>query len=107
MEAHYDDDEYKNRLCATVPLSDAVEEFPLTNLANMINESRWRKESVLRSWIIQSRLDGFGKVVAAVREDDVEKQAILTKIRENARPAIANLQKLAAEYDVAAKAISA
>jgi hypothetical protein len=98
VEAHYDDDEDKNGLCATVPLSDTVEEFPRTALANLINESRWRKDSSLRGWIMRSRLDGFGKVVAAVSQDDIEKQAILTKIRENAGPAIANLQKLAAEY---------
>jgi hypothetical protein len=75
VEAHYDNDEHKNGLCATVPLSDTVEEFPRTALANLINESRWRKDSALRDWIIRSRLDGFGKVVAAVSRDDIEKQA--------------------------------
>jgi hypothetical protein len=39
VEAHYDDNEHKNELCATVPLPDAVEQFPRTALANMINES--------------------------------------------------------------------
>ncbi|MGB9203391.1 MAG: hypothetical protein WCB94_05375 [Terriglobales bacterium] len=98
VEAHYDDNEHKNELCATVPLPDAAEQFPRTALANMINESRWRKDSALRGWINRGRLDGFGKVVAAVSEDDIEKQAILMKMRENVGPAIANLQKLAAEY---------
>src|SRR5262249_98426 len=98
VEAHYDDDEHKNGLCATVPLSHTLAELPRTVAANYINQSRWRKDSGLGGWIIRSRLDGFGKIVAAISQNDIEKQAILTKIRENAGPAIANLQKLAAEY---------
>jgi len=98
VEAHYDDNELKNELCATVPLPDAIEQFPRTVLANMTNEGSWRKDSALRGWISRSRLDGFRKVVAAVSDDDIEKQAILAKMREHVRPAVANLRKLAARY---------
>jgi hypothetical protein len=98
VEAHYDDNELKNRLCATVPSPDAIEQFPRTVLANIINESTWRKDTTLRDWIRRCRLDGSGKVVSAVSENDIEKQAILAKIREHVGPATANLQKLAARY---------
>jgi hypothetical protein len=98
IEAHHDDTELKNQLCATVPRTDAVEQFPRTVLASMANEERWRKYPELRDWIRRSRLDGFAKVVAAVSEGDVEKQKILAKMREKVRPAVANLRKLAARY---------
>jgi hypothetical protein len=98
VEAHYSDDEVKNHLCATVPLPDTVEQFPRTALANMTNEGNWRKGATLRDWINRNRLDGFGKIIAAVGEQDVEKQTILAKMRENLRPAASNLQRLAARY---------
>jgi hypothetical protein len=95
VEAHYSDDGFKNQLCATVPLPDTLEEFPRTALANMTNEGNWRKEAKLRDWINRNRLDGFGKIIAAVGEQDVEKQAILARMREYLRPAACNLQRLA------------
>ena len=98
VEAHYRDDVIKNQLCATVPLPDTVEQFPRTALANMTNEANWSKEPTLRAWINRNRLDGFGKVIAAVGEEDVEKQAILAKMREHLRPAASNLCRLAARY---------
>jgi len=98
VEAHYGDDRAKNQLCATVPLPDTLEDFPRTALANMTNEGNWSKEATLRDWINRNRLDGFGKIIAAVGEQDVEKQAILAKIREHIRPAASNLRRLAARY---------
>ena len=39
----------------------------------------------------------LGKTIAAVPEDDAEKQAILARFRDNAQAAIANLPKLIAQ----------
>jgi NAD(P)-binding Rossmann-like domain len=96
VEAHYDDDAKKNELCATVPFPDGIELFPATNIVNMMNQVRWTQEPKLRSWIRKSRLDGFGKVIAAVGPDDTAKQAVLAKIQANGMAAMINLQKLAA-----------
>jgi hypothetical protein len=96
VEAHGGDDEARNALCATVPFPDRPEDYPRTVLANLRNEMAWGKDQTLRAWIRSSRLDGFGKIVDAVRPDDAEKMAVLARIRDAAMPAAVNLRRLAA-----------
>lgn len=96
VEARYGDDGTRNALCATVPFPDRPEDYPRTVLANLRNEAAWSKDPTLRSWIRSSRLDGFGKVVDAVRPDEPEKMAVLSRIRDAAMPAAANLRRLVA-----------
>jgi hypothetical protein len=96
VEAHYPDDATKNALCATVPFPDGLERFPATNIVNMMNQFRWSQDKKLRNWIRTSRLDGFGKVIAAVDPGDTEKQAVLAKFQTFGMAALVNLQKLAA-----------
>ncbi len=96
VEAHYDDDAKKNELCATVPFPDGIELFPATNIVNMMNQVRWSQDDKLRDWIRESRLDGFGKVIAAADMTDPGNAAIMTKIQTYGMAAVMNLQKLAA-----------
>jgi hypothetical protein len=62
----------------------------------MMNQVRWSQEPKLRSWIRKSRLDGFGKVIAAADPNDATKAAMLAKIQTHGMAAMINLQKLAA-----------
>lgn len=96
VEAHYPDEATKNELCAPVPLPDGLDRFPATNITNMMNQFRWSQDKKLRNWIRSSRLDGFGKVIAAVDVSDTEKQAVLAKFQQFGMAAVVNLQKLAA-----------
>ena len=64
--------------------------------ASMWNQYQWGQDKVLRQWIRDSRLDGFGKLMTGVDPDDHAKQAVLTRLREAAPAAVANLQKFAA-----------
>ena len=96
VEAHFDDDEQKNALCTTVPFPDGLESFPATNIVNMMNQVRWSQNKLLRKWIQGCRLDGFGKVVAAVDPGDGAKRAVLAKFQAHGMAAMANLQRLAA-----------
>jgi NAD(P)-binding Rossmann-like domain len=96
VEANYPDDEAKNRLCQTVPFPHMIEGYIPCNLANMTNQMAWMQDAALSKWIRESRLDGFGKVIAAIDRDDTEKQAILLKLRNNAMGAAMNLHRLAA-----------
>jgi hypothetical protein len=97
VEANYDDDATKNRLCGTVPFPYNLEEYVPCNIANMMNQFGWMQDQKLGKWIRGSRLDGFGKIIAAVNPDDTEKQALLMKFRGNAMAAMANLQRLNAQ----------
>jgi hypothetical protein len=95
VEAHHADDETKNRLCGTVPFPWTLEDYPLSLLANMRNQFHWNQDKALRTWIRESRLDGFGKLIAAVDPQDAAKQAILARFRTVVPAAMANLTKLA------------
>jgi hypothetical protein len=96
VEAHYDDDAAKNALCRTVPFPQKLSDYAQCNISNMMNQMAWMQDKRLSKWIRESRLDGFGKVIAAVSPDDTEKQDILAKFRSNAMSAVGNLHKLAA-----------
>ena len=97
VEAHYDDDETRNRLCAPVPFPHQFKDYPRTNVVNMMNQFQWMQDKPLSRWIRNSRLDGFGKLIAAVDPGDAEKLAVLDRLRGNAMAAMANLQRLATE----------
>jgi hypothetical protein len=96
IEAHYPDDAAKNALCRTVPFPETLQHYPMCNIANMMNQIAWMQDKSLSKWIRACRLDGFGKVIAAISPDDAEKQAVLASFRGNAMAAMGNLQKLAA-----------
>jgi hypothetical protein len=94
VEIHYEDDAIKNRLCAPVPFQHTPEEYPLTVMANMRNQFQWGQDKSLRAWMRDSRLDGFGKLMASVDKQDIEKQEIIARLREQSAAAMANLPRL-------------
>jgi hypothetical protein len=96
VEAHYDDDTKKNQLCATVPFPHNLGEYPRTNAINMMNQFQWMQDPKLSAWIRNSRLDGFGKVIAAIEPGDAAKMELLGRLRGNAMAAVGNMQRLAA-----------
>ena len=96
VEANYQTEEEKNRLCAVVPLPNNAEDFVPMTLAAMMNQFNWSQDKPLRQWIRANRLDGFTKLTQNVSPDDTEKMAILMRMRDNAPKAVANLMKLAA-----------
>jgi hypothetical protein len=96
VEANYDDDETRNRLCKPVPLPDDEIGWARSTLGNMLNQGTWSSEPALSDWITNCRLDGFAAVIRDADLTDAENVAILTKMQENTMPAVANLQKLLA-----------
>ena len=94
VEAHYDDEVHKNMLCTPVPFPDRADSYPRSAMASMMNQFHWGQDKALRTWILDSRLDGFGKVIAEVDPLDLEKLAILNKFKTCAKAAIGNMPKL-------------
>lgn len=94
VEAHYPDDATKNRLCATVPFPDSPAGYPASVGVSMSNQAQWAQDKLLRQWVRNSRLDGFGKMVAEVDPMDTAKLALLGRFRESAMAAMANLPRL-------------
>jgi len=96
VEAHYESDTQKNQLCTPVPFPDDLESYPHSTLVSMMNQFAWNQDKALRSWIHTSRLDGFGKIIAAIDQQDLEKMAILEKFKTYAKAAVGNLPRLTA-----------
>jgi hypothetical protein len=96
IEAAYDDDAQKNALSAPVPLPDTLDQYLKATLTNLGNQLAWSQDKRVRRWIYESRLDGFGKVVAGVAPNDAEKQAVIARLKGNAMRAAMNLQTLIA-----------
>jgi NAD(P)-binding Rossmann-like domain len=89
-------DAKKNQLCGAVAFPDSLTGYVASTFGNMRNQFVWSQDKTLRTWIRESRLDGFGKVVAAVSRDDAAKQAVLERLKTNAMAAMGNMPKLMA-----------
>ena len=95
-EAHFDGDARKNQLCVPVPFPVNPAGYLASTAVSMMNQFNWSQDEALRDWVRNSRLDGFGKVMAAADKANPEHQAILGRTRSAARPAMADVQKLMA-----------
>lgn len=97
IEANYDSDEERNRLCQPVSLPDDQISWLKTTLGNMMNQGSWANEPELNRWVQNNRLDGFAGVIRRADLSIPENAAIMEKLGGNVMPAIVNLQKLIAE----------
>ena len=64
--------------------------------ASLKNQMTWGQDKALRTWIRDSRLDGFGKLVSGIDPADTEKLAIMGRLKEQSAAAMANLPRLMA-----------
>ena len=99
VEAAYEGDKTKNKLCQIVPLPDHHTDWLRTMAMQMVNQISWSQDKELRNWLRNSRLDGFSRMVKNVDRNDPQKMAILQRMRSNAMPAMVNLQKLIGEME--------
>ena len=96
VEAHYPDDAARNALCRTVPFPHDLKSWLTTNIINIMNQGAWFTDERLGAWIRQSRLDGFGKIAAALDRSDAARVAVLQELRQTGPAAVQNLMRLAA-----------
>jgi hypothetical protein len=96
VDVHYGDDKTKNTLCGTVPFPYRMADYPRALLANMWNQFQWSQDKTLRTWIRDSRLDGFGHLMTGIDPTDTDKLAILARYKAQAMAAMANLPQLVA-----------
>jgi NAD(P)-binding Rossmann-like domain len=100
VEAHYADDAQKNQLCGNVPFPKDIAGYIQSTAVNMRNQMQWSQDKTLRKWMVESRLDGFGKLVASVAPTDTEKMKILGELRAQAVAAMGNVPKLLAGWKI-------
>ena len=95
IEASINDLAVKQQLTQTVQMTDNVDDWIRSQVTSMSNQFAWSQSKELFAWITESRLDGFAKLVRSVGEDDLEKQAVVSRLAGNAEPAAKNLYRLA------------
>ena len=96
VEACYEDEGHKNKLCTVVPLPDQPVHWLQMMAVNMGNQQRWSKDKELSRWIAMSRLDGFSALAASVTPDQPDKMALLMRYGKSAGPAAMKLGQLLA-----------
>ncbi len=96
VETHYGSDAEKNRLCASVPFPHRLQDYPRAMMVSMWNQFQWGQDKTLRTWVRNSRLDGFGKLMTGIDPQDTEKLATIARLREQSMAAMANIQQLVA-----------
>jgi hypothetical protein len=94
IEVHGADDAHKNQLCVPVPFPSNLAGYVPATQISMMNQFRWSQDKALRQWLRNTRLDGFGKMVAELNKDDTERQAIMAQLRARALAAMANMPNL-------------
>lgn len=94
VEVHGGDDEQKNQLCVPVPFPANLADYARATQVSMMNQFQWSQNKALRQWVRNSRLDGFGKMVAELDKADTDRQAVLARLRTNAFAAMSNMPNL-------------
>lgn len=99
IEATYEDEKEKNRLCGVVPLPNHDTDWIRMLASMMMNQFNWSQDKALRKWLAQNRLDGFSAMVRGISKEDSEKQAVLNKMRNYVMPAAIKLQQFVEALD--------
>lgn len=101
VEVNYETQKEKNKLCQVVPLPNHDTDWLRMLAAMMQNQFNWSQDKKLRKWVMENRLDGFGKVVRNVDKENPKHLAIMQRLKNNALPAMMNLQKFIGKIDAA------
>lgn len=104
VEANYEDEAIKNKLCQVVPLPNHDTDWIRMTAAQMANQFIWSQDKALREWTKSNRLDGFSKLAANVDKSDTDKMLILKTLRTYSMPAMLKLQQIQKALDTNAKA---
>ncbi len=103
VEANYEDEDTKNKLCQVVPLPNHDTDWISMTEAQMVNQFIWSQDKPLREWLRNNRLDGYSKLLANVDKSDAKKMAVLSKMRKYSLPAMLKLQELQRGLDTSSQ----
>jgi hypothetical protein len=95
VEAHWDDDVDKNRLCPPNPYAGRIEDWPRLMSLTWATEYRWLREPELSAWVAQSRLNLLRALPDHAAKPPV--QTALQRFLTHVGPAIERLRQLDAD----------
>lgn len=99
IEATQEKEQVKNEICGVVALPNHDTDWIKTLEGQIENQFTWSKHKEIRDWLYHNRLDGFSKMVRDTPKEDVEKQAILKKLRAYMMPAMSKLIQFVKEIE--------
>ena len=99
VEAAYEGDAEKNRLCQVVPLPNHDTDYIRFTAAFMMNQYNWSQDKGMKTWLLNNRLDGFSKMVSEINKSDTAKMDLMGRLRSNSMPAMMKLQGYLAELN--------
>ncbi len=79
VEAAYDGEALKNELCTPVPHPDTDLDYLRATRGDLLNAARWARDEKLRTWLANSRLDGYSQpgIAGTPSAEDAERAAAL------------------------------
>lgn len=97
LEANFDDNDMKNALAVTGPLTDKPDTFPYAFMINMMNRGTWAQNEKIAAWLSRSRLDPAGPTIASLMAKNSPKCKILGEFQQAVMQAMPNMIKLGTE----------
>lgn len=94
VEASITDEAEKAALLEPASMTDTLEDFASSQAATLRNQLRMSRNPSLRAWVVSCRLDGYGKLFAALRPEDTALIAEAERFRKSLGPALKNLEQL-------------
>jgi hypothetical protein len=96
VELNFQSEEDKNRLCGVVPLPNSDIDFIHFTAAAFMNQYQWSQDDKLQQWMTGNRLDGPGTLLKTIAKDDIEKWAVIDRIKKNSPLAAVKLSEFQA-----------
>ena len=96
VEAAYQDETEKNRICTPVPPPDTPADWVRLMQIELANRAYWAANEEIRAWQARARLDVFVKQIAALKGTETEVIEQLGRYGQFAPPAAANASLLSA-----------
>jgi len=86
----------KQQYTKVAPMTDSVTDWVRAQVTTLTNQSAWMNNPELRGWIVGCRLDPFYAAIMRTRPEELEKQAVVNRLRTVSGPALENLTRLLA-----------
>jgi hypothetical protein len=85
----------KNELARVAPMCDDADDFVRSYVPSMENALAWARDSQLRRWLRNCRLNAPANMLLRAPEADAAEQALAARVRDAFPGALANAQRLA------------
>jgi hypothetical protein len=89
-------DEERNTFATPIRVSKNLDSFILSLGIDLENRARENQHPLLQRWLAQSRLNAYTRLAAMVKPEDVEKLALLERMKASFIAAYSNIPKLIA-----------